>query len=116
VGSTWPRVRGDLLDEALRLIRQAWSGEPVNHAGHWRVDGIRFLPTPLRPDGIPVWAAEARRDQGLGDLPADYDIVVDKGVHPGPWEQAGATWWLRSFPWDTPLREVRRVVEAGPPR
>jgi alkanesulfonate monooxygenase SsuD/methylene tetrahydromethanopterin reductase-like flavin-dependent oxidoreductase (luciferase family) len=52
-----PRVRGDLLDEALGLIRDAWSGAPVNHAGHWRIDGVRFLPTPLKPGGIPLWAA-----------------------------------------------------------
>ena len=147
-----PRARGDLLDEALGLIQNAWSGAPVNHAGHWRIDGVRFLPTPLKPRGIPLWAATesvrgrpvrraarldgvfpirigrdeipalvtalvaARREQGLGELPADYDIVVDQGEQPGPWEEAGATWWVRTFPWDTPLREVRRVVDAGPPR
>ena len=146
-----PRARGDLLDEALGVIRQAWSGAPVNHVGNWRIDGVRFLPTPLQSEGIPLWAAtesvrgrpvrraaglngvfpigidrqdipmlvaalvEARRQQGLGELPADYDIVVDQGEHPGPWEEVGATWWLRTWPWDTPLGDVRRVVEAGPP-
>lgn len=146
-----PRVRGDLLDEALGLVRAAWSGAAVNHTGHWRIDGVRFLPTPLRPGGIPIWAAtesvrgrpvrraarldgvfptgigpqempaliaallEARREQGLGELPANYDVVIDQGEHPGPWEEAGATWWLRTFPWDTPLRQVRQVVDAGPP-
>ena len=124
---TDPRVRGDLLDEALELIRAAWSGTPVNHYGHWRIDGVSFLPRPLKPGGIPLWAAtesvrgrpvrraarldgvfptgidrdeipslvaalvEARREQGLGDLPAEYDIVVDQGDHPGPWEKVGAS-------------------------
>ena len=147
-----PRARGDLLDEALGLIQDAWSGGAVSHAGHWRVDGVRFLPTPLNPGGIALWAAtesvrgrpvrraarldgvfpigigreeipalvaalvEARREQGLGDLPADYNIVVNQGEHPAPWAEAGATWWLRTFPWDTPLRDVRRVVDTGPPR
>jgi alkanesulfonate monooxygenase SsuD/methylene tetrahydromethanopterin reductase-like flavin-dependent oxidoreductase (luciferase family) len=52
------RRRGDMLDEGLAIIRAAWSGEPVIFAGaHYRIDGVRFLPTPLRPGGIPIWAA-----------------------------------------------------------
>lgn len=52
------RRRGDMLDEGLAIIRAAWSGEPVTFAGaHYRIDGVRFLPAPLRPGGIPIWAA-----------------------------------------------------------
>lgn len=52
------RRRGDILDEALAIVRAAWSGQPVNFAGsHYRVDGVRFLPAPSRPQGIPIWAA-----------------------------------------------------------
>lgn len=52
------RRRGDMLDEGLAIIRAAWSGEPVTFAGaHYRIDGVRLLPTPLRPGGIPIWAA-----------------------------------------------------------
>ena len=55
---TDPRRRGDMLDEALTIVRAAWSGEPVTFAGdHYRLDGVRFLPTPLRPGSIPIWAA-----------------------------------------------------------
>ena len=50
------RVRGQMLDEALEILSAAWSGEVVHHEGeHYTVDGIRFLPTPVRR--IPVWAA-----------------------------------------------------------
>jgi alkanesulfonate monooxygenase SsuD/methylene tetrahydromethanopterin reductase-like flavin-dependent oxidoreductase (luciferase family) len=50
------RVRGRMLDEALDVLAAAWSGEVVHHHGeHYTVDGIRFLPTPVRR--IPVWAA-----------------------------------------------------------
>ncbi|WP_086822426.1 LLM class flavin-dependent oxidoreductase [Allokutzneria sp. NRRL B-24872] len=52
------RVRARKLDEALDILAAAWSGETVHHHGeHYTVDGIRFLPTPVRPEGIPVWAA-----------------------------------------------------------
>lgn len=52
------RRRGDMLDEGLAIVRGAWSGRPVTFSGdHYRVDGIRFLPTPVRPGGIPIWGA-----------------------------------------------------------
>ena len=52
------RLRGQMLDEALAVLAGAWSGEPVRHHGaHFTVDGMRFLPRPARPSGIPVWAA-----------------------------------------------------------
>ncbi|MDS0136508.1 MULTISPECIES: LLM class flavin-dependent oxidoreductase [unclassified Amycolatopsis] len=50
------RVRARMLDEALEILAAAWSGDVVRHHGeHYTVDGIRFLPTPVRR--IPVWAA-----------------------------------------------------------
>jgi alkanesulfonate monooxygenase SsuD/methylene tetrahydromethanopterin reductase-like flavin-dependent oxidoreductase (luciferase family) len=51
------RVRAAMLDEALAVLRAAWSGEPVHHHGdHYLVDGVRFLPRPVQP-AIPVWVA-----------------------------------------------------------
>ncbi|HEX5969240.1 MAG TPA: LLM class flavin-dependent oxidoreductase, partial [Intrasporangium sp.] len=59
-----------------------------------------------------------------------YDAVIEADSHgsfttlepaePEAWEEAGATWWIESW-WDLPegpdgLAEVRRRVEAGPPR
>ena len=47
-----------MLDEALAIVTAAWSGEPVHHRGeHYTVDGVRFLPRPARPGGVPVWVA-----------------------------------------------------------
>jgi alkanesulfonate monooxygenase SsuD/methylene tetrahydromethanopterin reductase-like flavin-dependent oxidoreductase (luciferase family) len=52
------RRRGQMLDESLEVLAAAWSGEPVHHVGeHYTVDGIEFLPRPVRPTGVPVWAA-----------------------------------------------------------
>lgn len=51
------RVRAGMLDEALEVLRGAWSGEPVHHRGdHYLVDGVRFLPRPTH-GAIPIWIA-----------------------------------------------------------
>lgn len=49
--------RGEITDESIRVMRQAWTGEPVQY------DGPRFaardtvvLPRPLQQNGIPIWA------------------------------------------------------------
>ena len=52
------RRRAGMLDEALEILRAAWSGEPVHHRGeHYTVDGMRFLPRPVQRPGVPVWVA-----------------------------------------------------------
>jgi alkanesulfonate monooxygenase SsuD/methylene tetrahydromethanopterin reductase-like flavin-dependent oxidoreductase (luciferase family) len=49
-----PRARAALLDEALELVVELWSGEPVTHAGAaYRLDQAVVRPTPLRRP--PVW-------------------------------------------------------------
>lgn len=48
--------RGDRLDESLSLLREFWSGEPVDHAGtSWRISGARLVPSPI--GHVPIWAA-----------------------------------------------------------
>jgi alkanesulfonate monooxygenase SsuD/methylene tetrahydromethanopterin reductase-like flavin-dependent oxidoreductase (luciferase family) len=52
------RLRGQMLDEALRILDGAWSGETVHHHGeHYTVDGVQFLPRPVQRPGVPVWVA-----------------------------------------------------------
>lgn len=52
------RERAAMLDEGLDLLRRLWSGDEVHHGGpHYTVDGLRFLPRPVRRSGIPVWVA-----------------------------------------------------------
>jgi alkanesulfonate monooxygenase SsuD/methylene tetrahydromethanopterin reductase-like flavin-dependent oxidoreductase (luciferase family) len=53
-----------------------------------------------------------------GDLEG-FDVVVERppGTDPRPYAEAGATWWLESFPWDAvDVDQVRGVVRAGPRR
>lgn len=51
------RQRGQMLDEALEILTAAWTGRSVHHHGeHYTIDGIRFLPRPVR-QRVPVWVA-----------------------------------------------------------
>jgi hypothetical protein len=69
-----------------------------------------------------------RAAAGRGAEP--YDVIIEgdssgefvqrQPSDPAPWEAAGATWWIESW-WslergEAGLAEVRRRVEAGPPR
>jgi alkanesulfonate monooxygenase SsuD/methylene tetrahydromethanopterin reductase-like flavin-dependent oxidoreductase (luciferase family) len=50
--------RAAMLDEALGLLFDLWSGNEVHHRGpSFTADGVRFLPTPLQQPRIPVWGA-----------------------------------------------------------
>jgi alkanesulfonate monooxygenase SsuD/methylene tetrahydromethanopterin reductase-like flavin-dependent oxidoreductase (luciferase family) len=122
------RRRAAMLDEGLDVLTGLLSGEPVDHDGDaYRVDGARFLPTPIRPGGMPIWLAarwphrrpveRALRYDGLflidtGDpanlsgvverargLGRPFDVVVEgeAGDSVDGWEAAGATWWMLSF-------------------
>ena len=50
-----PGERLTRLREALQVIRQLWSGEPVTYAGRFfQLDGAVLRPKPLRPEGVPI--------------------------------------------------------------
>jgi alkanesulfonate monooxygenase SsuD/methylene tetrahydromethanopterin reductase-like flavin-dependent oxidoreductase (luciferase family) len=52
------RSRGEMLDEALEILTEAWSGQAVNHRGkHYVIDDVQFLPRPVQRPGVPVWVA-----------------------------------------------------------
>jgi alkanesulfonate monooxygenase SsuD/methylene tetrahydromethanopterin reductase-like flavin-dependent oxidoreductase (luciferase family) len=48
------RVRAEMLDEGLGLVRALLGGEPVDHDGaHYRARDVTFLPAP--PRRVPFW-------------------------------------------------------------
>ena len=56
--ATDKRTRGEQLDEGLDVIAGLWSGERFSYAGeHFRIDPVRFTPTPVQRPRIPVWVA-----------------------------------------------------------
>ena len=51
-------TRAAMTDETLKILRAAWSGEPVRHHGaHYAVDDVAFLPRPVQRPSVPVWIA-----------------------------------------------------------
>jgi probable F420-dependent oxidoreductase len=49
------KIRAEMLDEGLDVMKRLWSGEPVTHHGkHYTVDGVTFAPTPVQAH-VPVW-------------------------------------------------------------
>jgi coenzyme F420-dependent glucose-6-phosphate dehydrogenase len=60
LGDRWPNAdeRLEMLEEAIDLIRQLWTGELVNHRGrHFTVDRARLYTLPEEPPPIAVAAA-----------------------------------------------------------
>jgi alkanesulfonate monooxygenase SsuD/methylene tetrahydromethanopterin reductase-like flavin-dependent oxidoreductase (luciferase family) len=50
-----PRVRAEMLDEGLEVLRALWSGEEVRHRGtHYVVEGVTLAPRPVQ-DRVPIW-------------------------------------------------------------
>lgn len=79
--------RNDFLDEALRAMRAAWTGESVTFQGSgYTADGNTMLPKPVQPR-IPVWVGgnskrAIRRVVDLGDgwLPMPAPAKASKSL------------------------------------
>ncbi len=51
-----PRVRGEMLDEALLIVDGLWTGEPFQFEGrHYRIKQSVFRPRPVQQPRIPIW-------------------------------------------------------------
>ena len=133
-------------DETLAILRAAWAGTPVRHAGeHHTVDDVRFLPTPYGGRQIPVWIAgmstagaprrrAARHDGfvpvnvpspdafaemvGAHDHPPAFDFVATIGMRDDglAYQAAGATWILREIEPELGLPAIAEFVDDGPGR
>jgi alkanesulfonate monooxygenase SsuD/methylene tetrahydromethanopterin reductase-like flavin-dependent oxidoreductase (luciferase family) len=136
------RARGVLLDVALDRLDRWWQGEeadgatmlprpvqqpripvwvasryphraPVRRAARW--DGWFPIALPA-PDALATELAYARQQR---DHDGPFDVAVQglPDVDPGPWFDAGATWWLVRFdPFTVKAADVRATIANGPPR
>jgi alkanesulfonate monooxygenase SsuD/methylene tetrahydromethanopterin reductase-like flavin-dependent oxidoreductase (luciferase family) len=78
------RIRGDMLDEGISVLRAAWTGDVVRHRGeHYVLDGVAFQPTPVQPSGPPIWIAARYGNRRPLRRAAQHD-----GVFPIEIEQA----------------------------
>jgi probable F420-dependent oxidoreductase len=65
--------RGSVTEEYIKLMRTAWTTDPVSFAGkHYSVRDVHVLPKPVQRGGIPVWIgghtnAALRRAGTMGD-------------------------------------------------
>ena len=85
-----------------------------------RCDGVvPFRPDgPLHPDHVrELRDAIAARRSPAHPLADDYDICLH-GPHElaDEFAAAGVTWFMESCYPEQPLSEVRRIIDAGPPR
>lgn len=85
LGDPWPStaVRHDMLEEAVAVIRQLWTGQVIRHRGrHYTVDNARLYSRPGRPPPVLVAAAgpkaaalAGRIGNGLIATDSDPDLV-----------------------------------------
>ncbi|WP_407727603.1 LLM class flavin-dependent oxidoreductase (plasmid) [Rhodococcoides fascians] len=132
-----------IVDETLEILRVAWTGNAVRHAGeHHTIDDVRFLPTPYGRPTIPVWIAgtasaaapRRRAAQHDGFVPVNvrtaedfaelvlaqdasptYDFAATVGMHEEAdgYRAAGATWILREMQ-SADLSAITALIDDGP--
>ena len=85
-----------ITEEALEIIRLAFSGEPVRYAGrHFHADGVRVVPQVVQKPHPPLWSAAVS--------PASFEMAarLGVGVLVGPFK-----------PWFMVKEDIRRYQAA----
>ena len=76
--------RGARTNEAIEILRKAWSGQEVTHQGRfWQFGPVQLKPPPVQPGGPPIWVsgrseAAIKRAARLGDGYLPYLFSVDR--------------------------------------
>ena len=71
--------RAGRTEETIDLLRKLWSGEPVDHRGHFfRLEDVAIGPVPP-PPGPPIWLGSFLPDRSyLDEIPAVLDRVLSR--------------------------------------
>jgi probable F420-dependent oxidoreductase len=86
--------RNALFDEAITVMRLAWTGEPLSYSGiHFSARDVTSQPPPAQPGGPPLWfggnSKLTRRrvvDYDAGWMPMPTPRAAAKFVHTAPLE------------------------------
>ena len=71
------KIRAEMLDEGLQIIKGLWSGEPYSHEGqHYNLNTMTFLPKSLQENGIPIWVGGGWPHKAPFRRAAKYDGVA----------------------------------------
>jgi alkanesulfonate monooxygenase SsuD/methylene tetrahydromethanopterin reductase-like flavin-dependent oxidoreductase (luciferase family) len=102
------------VQERIPIWVVALPGRPKSMRRALRCDGV--LPQAREPRELGVLLEWMNANGG-----APRDIVVEGETQPGdsspigPWQEAGATWWLETRWQAASPNELRQRIEAGPP-
>src|SRR3954464_1788727 len=75
LGDKWPRgdVRLEMLEEAIDVIRERWSGDYVTHRGrHYTVEQARLYTVPDEPIPLVIAASEKKAARLAGEKGDSY--------------------------------------------
>lgn len=102
-----PRTRAEMLDEAVEIIAGLWTGEWFSYAGeHYKVDHVRFLPTPLQKPRIPIWVGGGYPNVGPLRRAARWDGSC-------MYKESHGKGWMDMQPED--VRQLKEYVESQRP-
>ena len=103
-----PPVLGERFDEALEVVAELWSGDPIDHDGeHFTLEGAEVQPTPVQEPRVPIlagcwWPNKKPLHRGArwdGIMPFWVSLTADEAGPHG--EEATGS----------PEEELRAVVE-----
>jgi coenzyme F420-dependent glucose-6-phosphate dehydrogenase len=118
VGSRWPSydVRASMMEEAVGIIRNLWTGSVVQHHGrHYTVENARIYTLPEEPPQIVV-AASGPKSAALAGRIGDGMITftADPSIVEG-FRQAGGkghTYLQINVCWDADEATARRIAHS----
>ncbi|MHA1949456.1 MAG: LLM class flavin-dependent oxidoreductase [Candidatus Thorarchaeota archaeon] len=71
------KIRAEMLDEGLDIIKGLWSGEPFSYKGsHYKLEEMTFLPKPKQESSIPIWIGGGVPNKAPFRRAARYDGVA----------------------------------------
>ena len=114
LGHRWPRpeVRLRMLDEAVEIIRELWTGETVDHAGEfYEVENARLFDAPEEPPQIIVSGFGAKSIELAAQIGDGYWGNSPDGVEQfESYGGSGSKYAQLSLCWAEDAAEARRTV------